>query len=198
MPVNRDLSGADAQKAAEIDDDGLYHPAAIDDDIDDAAQILACCALHRLAEKGFGRIPVSNDGWRFRGCRGRRGSSPRLGEHEIRRSCEEGDLTVDYEGARGRHQDKRCTSIVSIMRREQTALTMELRWELRGITVTRPPLRIFDTLISRDWLEVRSAPHVAARRAVTRPSSHRNRQIQPENPSVSAIRRELAEPSRRS
>ena len=110
MPVNRDLSGADAQKAAEIDDDGLHHPAAIDDDIDDAAQILACCALHRLAEKGFGRIPVSNDGWRFRGCRGRRGGSPRLGEHAIRRSCEEGDLTVDYEGARGRHRDKPCTA----------------------------------------------------------------------------------------
>src|ERR1700761_6561785 len=45
------------QKAAEIDDGGLHHPVAIDDDIDDAAQFLTGCALHRLAKKGFGRIP---------------------------------------------------------------------------------------------------------------------------------------------
>ena len=65
-PVDRDLARADAEKAAEVDDGGAQHAAAVDDDVDDAAEILALDALHRLAQQRLRRIAVNDDRRRFR------------------------------------------------------------------------------------------------------------------------------------
>src|SRR6266568_258408 len=76
LPVDHDPSGAHAEKTAEIDHGSQYLSALIDQDIDDASQVLLGTAADLLAEHrlnaliGQDRLPrvlvvigVRADGW---------------------------------------------------------------------------------------------------------------------------------------
>src|SRR5579875_773975 len=65
VPIDRDLAAADAEKTAEIDDCGARHSGLVDDDVDDAAHVLAGCARHRLTQDGLCLV-LGQDGRRSR------------------------------------------------------------------------------------------------------------------------------------
>src|SRR5258708_1957374 len=67
-PIDGDLAGADAEKAAEVDDGRADLPVAADDDIDNATHILVRVAAHALAEDRRDLLIVEHD----RGRTGRR------------------------------------------------------------------------------------------------------------------------------